>query len=103
MDRLYAPLLVVLTSLLGYFYVRHRWRVERQDVTQAFGAAMELVGCWVMVYTANLLLGLVLILLIRRVTGFFISVYVLKSMMLTFFTVLQAMVIYHLWRSDRRK
>lgn len=103
MDRLYAPLLVVLTSLLGYFYVRRRWRVDCQDVTQALGAAMELVGCWVVVYAANLLLGLVLILLIRRVTGFFISLYVLKGMMLTFFTVLQAMVFYYLWRSDRRK
>lgn len=103
MDRLYAPLLVVLTSLFGYFYARRRWRVERQDVTQAFSAAMELIGCWVLVYAANLLLGLVLILLIRRTTGFFISLYVLKGTMLTFFTVLQAMIFYHLWRSERRK
>lgn len=103
MDRLYAPLLVVLTSLLGYFYVRRRWRIDRQDVTQAFGAAMELVGCWVVVYAVNLLLGLVLILLIRRVTDFFISLYVLKGTMLAFFTVLQAVVFYYLWRSDRRK
>lgn len=103
MDKLYVPLLVLLTSLIGYWYTRRRLSLEPGDVKQAIGGTLELIGCWVMVYIANLLVGLVAILLIRRITGFFISVYVLKGVMLVLFTILQALVLYHLWCRSRRK
>lgn len=103
MDRLYAPLLILLTSLMGYLYAVRTLRVERHDLVRAFGGALEFIGCWMLVYSANLLFGLVLIVLIRRLTGFFISVYVLGGIMLTLFTFLQALVAYHLWRVGRRK
>ncbi len=98
MDKLYVPLLIVLTSCLGYLYMRRRSGIRRRDVWQAVAESLEFVGCWVLVYGANLLFGLTAILLIRRLTGFFISLYVLNSLMLTLLTLLQALVIYHLWR-----
>lgn len=103
MDRLYAPLLVLLTSLLGYLYARSKWGLTYRDAMQALGAGLEFIGCWVLVYAVNLLLGLVLILLIRRVTGLFISVYVLKSLMFTLFTALQALIAYHVWLMVRQR
>ncbi len=103
MDKVYVPLLILLTSLMGYLYAVRTLRVERHDLLRAFGGAIEFIGCWILVYGTNLLFGLVLILLIRRLTGFFISVYVLGGIMLTLFTFLQALVAYHLWRVSGRK
>lgn len=103
MDKLYVPLLVLLTSLIGYWYIRRRLSLEPGDIKQAIGSTLEFIGCWVMVYTANLLVGLIAVLLIRGITGFFISVYVLKGVMLVLFTLLQALVLYHLWCRGRRQ
>ncbi|MCS6831644.1 MAG: hypothetical protein RMM08_13705 [Armatimonadota bacterium] len=97
MDKLYVPVLILLTSLIGYLGARRVWRTQREQVTQAIQRSLEFIGCWMLVYGANLLLGAVLILLIRRLTGFFISVYVLNSVMLVLFSLLQALVVYHLW------
>ncbi|GIV21343.1 MAG: hypothetical protein KatS3mg023_3094 [Armatimonadota bacterium] len=103
MDKLYVPLLILFSSLVGYFYARRRWHLQRQDVVRAIQGALEFIGCWILVYGANVLFGLVLILLIRRLTGFFISAYVLNSIMLVLFTLLQALVAHHLWQRDRQK
>lgn len=103
MDKLYVPLLVLLTSLIGYWYTKRRLPLAPGDIRQAIANALELIGCWVVVYTANLLVGLVAIQLIRGITGFFISVYVLKGVMLVLFTILQALVLYHLWCRGRRQ
>jgi hypothetical protein len=101
MDKLYVPLLILLSSAFGYLYARRRWGIDGANLRQAFRTALELIGCWIVVYGANLLFGLVLILLIRRLTGFFISLYVLNDIMLVLLTVLQALVFYHLWRGGR--
>jgi hypothetical protein len=101
MDKLYVPLLILMTSAFGYLYVQRRWGVGGASLRQAFCTALELIGCWMLVYGANLLFGLMLILLIRRLTGFFISLYVLNGIMLILLTVLQALVFYHLWRGGR--
>lgn len=103
MDKLYVPLLILFGSLIGYLYARRRWHLQRRDVVQAIQGALELIGCWILVYGANVLFGLVLILLIRRLTGFFISAYVLNSMMLVLFTLLQALVAYQLWQRGGQK
>lgn len=103
MDKLYVPLLILLTSLIGYLYAVRALRVGRHDLVRAVGGALEFIGCWMLVYGANTLCGLVLILLIRRLTGFFISVYVLGGIVMTLFTFLQALVAYHLWRVSGRK
>jgi hypothetical protein len=102
MDKLYVPLLVLMTSAFGYLLARRRWGTQSQHLRQAVRTTLELIGCWVLVYGVNLLFGLVLILLIRRFTGFFISVYVLGGLMPVLFTVLQALVFYHLWRTSRK-
>lgn len=103
MDKLYVPLLILLTSLAGYFCARRMWHIQREDIVRAIQRALEFIGCWVLVYIANLLFGLVLILLIRRLTGFFVSLYVLNSIILVLFTLLQALVAHHLWQRDRRQ
>ncbi len=100
MDKLYVPLLILMTSAFGYLYARRGWGVGGASLRQALRTALELIGCWMLVYGANLLFGLMLILLIRRLTGFFISLYVLNGIMLVLLTVLQALVFYHLWRSS---
>ncbi len=101
MDKLYVPLLILLSSACGYLYARRRWGVRGANLRQAFCTALELIGCWMLVYGANLLFGLILILLFRALTGFFISVYVLTGVMLVFLTLLQALVFYHLWRGGK--
>lgn len=103
MDKLVVPLLILLSSLAGYLYARRVWRIQRRDVLQAIRGALEFIGCWMLVYGANVLLGLMLILLIRRLTGFFISLYTLNSVMLVFFTLLQALAAYHLWLMGRKR
>lgn len=103
MDKLYVPLLILLSSLAGYLCLRRMWGIQREDVLAAIRRSLEFVGCWMLVHAANLLFGIVLILLIRRFTGFFISMYILNSMMVLFYTLLQALVVYHLWHDSRRK
>jgi heme/copper-type cytochrome/quinol oxidase subunit 3 len=102
MDKLYVPLLILMTSAFGYLYAQRRWGVGTASLQQALRSTLELVGCWILVYAANLLFGLALILLLRRLTGFFVSVYVLGGLMPLLFTVLQALVFYHLWQSGRK-
>lgn len=96
-----VPLLVLFTSATGYLFARWAWRVDRARLTEACYSGLEALGCWVAVYFANLLVGAVLVLLVRLLTGWFISVYVLGSAMLAFWSLLQALVFYHLWRQRR--
>lgn len=101
MDKAAVPLLIGITSLVGYLFARRWWHADRARLVSAWHGAMEALGCWVVVYLANLLLGATLILIIRLLTGFFISLYVLGGVMLVLFSVLQALVLYHLWRQSR--
>lgn len=103
MHKLYVPLLIVFTSLVGYLYTKRTLRFDRSDLRRAINGTLECIGCWVVVYGANILFGLALILLIRQLTGFFISLYVLKSVLLVLFTLSQALVLYHLWCVHRRE
>lgn len=101
MDKAAIPLLIGITSILGYLFARRWWGADCTRLVRAWHGAMEVLGCWVVVYFANLLLGATFILLFRLLTGFFISLYVLGSVMLALFSVLQALVFYHLWRQSR--
>lgn len=101
MDKLYVPLLVMFTSLVGYYVLAIRWQVQKGDFKQALLGAVEFVGFWVLVYVANALFGLIVILSVRQLTGFFISAYILKDIMFMLFTFLQALVFWQLWNATR--
>ncbi|MCS6950171.1 MAG: hypothetical protein RMM06_07225 [Armatimonadota bacterium] len=98
MDKAMVPLLILLTSVLGYGVARRLWQVDRASLARAWHRAMELLGCWALVYLANLFVGATFILLIRLLTDHFVSLYVLGSIMLILWSVLQALVFYFLWR-----
>lgn len=102
MDKAYVPLLVLMTSAAMYLWARYRWRLRREQAVRALWQTSEFIGCWVVVYLLNLLFGAVVILLVRWVANFFISLYTLGSVMLALFTLLQALWIYHLWLERRR-
>ncbi len=101
MDKFYVLALMLATSAIYYLLARRSLPLQRGDVKQAVYRALEFIGCWVLVYLGNALFGLVLIFFIRRLTGFFISVYILNGLMFALFTAFQALVLYHLWLAKR--
>ncbi len=101
MDKLYVIALIVATCVLFYVVAQRRLRLQRGDLIQAVYRALEFIGCWVLVYIGNVVLGILLIMLIRRLTGFFISLYILDGLIMSLFTAFQALVLYHLWLAKR--
>lgn len=103
MDKLYIPFLILLTTVGGYLLFRRRLNVTKRELLQAICSGLELIGCWITVYVANLFLAFVIILLVRKLTGFFISLYILEGSVLVWLTFLQALFFFHLWRLSGRR
>lgn len=83
--------LVALTSLVAGWTVRTKRQVRLADAIQL---TLELVGMVMCFLLGNLALGLLIVLGIRSLTPFFVSVYVLNDTAIVVLSVLQGAVFF---------
>jgi hypothetical protein len=97
-DSLYLTGLVALTSGLVWLAGRRRG-LDQAAVRPALGRLLEWLGLAVAFYVFNLLTGFAAVLLLRRLTGSFISMYVNADATLALFSAFQALV-FQWWRAE---
>jgi len=88
--------LVSMTSLLAYATTRYERTVDTVLLRQRIWDLFEWIGAFGCFLAANLLFGLLIIILIRSVTQYFIGVYALEDPLLAAFSAAQAFV-FQLW------
>jgi len=97
-DALYLIGLVALTSWLAWFGGR-RWLGLDKAVRPALWRLLEWVGLAVAFYVFNLLVGVTAVVVLRKLTGSFISLYVNTDATLLLLSSFQALV-FQWWRAD---
>ena len=98
MDALYLIGLVTLTSALLWLAGRRRLGLGA-SLRPALGRLLEWVGLSVLFYALNLLIGFALVLLLRKITGSFVSMYVNTDATLALLAAFQA-VVFQWWRAE---
>ena len=98
-DSLYLTGLVALTSGLLWFAGRRWLKLERAAVRPALVRLLEWLGLVVAFYAFNLVTGFAAVLLLRKLTGSFLSMYVNADATLALFSAFQALV-FQWWRAE---
>ena len=99
-DSLYLLGLVALTSWLVWRGGRRWARLDRAPLRPALVRLLECVGLAVGFYVLNVLVGFAAVLVLRKLTGSFISMYVNTDATLVLLSALQA-VTFQWWRAER--
>jgi hypothetical protein len=93
----FLPLLAVLTSAAAYMLAGRAGKRRSGALRPALGRTLEVVGLAVVFLVANLAAGLLLVLLVRGVSGRFVSAYVLNDDTLLILSTLQGLI-WSFWR-----
>jgi hypothetical protein len=88
--------LIVLTCGAGYLYGKHVLRLPTRGLFRAWKTLLECVGLGVAFFVLNLLVALVAI-MVLRLTGYFVSLYLGTDIALVVFSFLQGTV-FQFWR-----
>jgi len=91
-------LIAGLTSLAAYLAATRFTGRPRADLKGAMKETLECLGLVVIFFLANFAVGVTLILGLRALTGWFISVYIVNDATLAILSFLQALV-FHRWRA----
>jgi hypothetical protein len=94
----YLLALAALTSAAAYM-VGRRWSGWRTPLGPALARVLEWAGFWAICYAVNLAMGFVAILVIRKVTGTTVSLYVNTDSTLATLSALQATA-WQWWRAE---
>ena len=98
MSAITLVLIVVLTSLGAYLVATRVTGLRGADLHGAVTETLECLGLVVIFILANVAVGTVVILGVRALTGWFLSVYIVNDATLAILSVLQALV-FHRWRA----
>jgi hypothetical protein len=98
-DALYLIGLVALTSALAWVIGRRRLGLTGSSLRPALVRLLEWVGLSVVFYALNLFIGFALVLLLRKLTGSFVSMYVNTDATLALLSAFQALV-FQWWRAE---
>jgi hypothetical protein len=98
-DALYLIGLVALTSALLWLAGRRGLGLDSIGLRRALPRLLEWVGLTVLLYVLNLLTGFALVLLLRKLTGSFISMYVNADATLALLAAFQALL-FQWWRAE---
>lgn len=99
MKAAYLLALAALTSSAAYVLGR-RWSGWRAGALRpALGRVLEWVGFWAIFYAVNLATGFAAVLVIRKVTGTTVSLYINTDSTLATLSALQATA-YQWWRAQ---
>jgi hypothetical protein len=93
----FLPLLAVLTSAAAYMLAGRAGKRRSGALRPALGRTLEVVGLAVVFLVANLAAGLLIVLLVRGVSGRFVSAYVLNDDTLLILSTLQGLI-WSFWR-----
>jgi hypothetical protein len=85
-----------LTSVLAYAATRGKSTVQTAFLREGISDLLEWIGAFGFFLMANLLLGLILIIMVRSATRYFISAYDLDTTTLLIFSAAQGFV-FQLW------
>lgn len=92
MNYAFLPLLAVLTSVAAYVIAARVWNRRPWALRPALWRALEVIGLASVFLAANFAVGLLIVLLVRGVSGRFISAYVLNDTTLVVMSTLQGML-----------
>ena len=92
MNYAFLPLLAVLTSVAAYVIAVRVWNRKPRALRPALRRALEVIGLASVFLAANFAVGLLIVLLVRGVSGRFISAYVLNDTTLVVMSTLQGML-----------
>jgi hypothetical protein len=92
MSGFYLLTLCALTTAVALWLGRRRG-LALSPLSAAFGRVLECVGLAVLLFAANVLLGMVLVLALRAVTGRFLSLYANTDITLLVLALLQAVLL----------
>jgi len=95
-NSLFIFVLVLFTSWICYKAPKHRG--EAPTLRVSLLAFLECIGMFVMFLVANVVVGMLLVLILRTFTGRFVSIYVLGDLLLVIFSAVQAFVFHYRWR-----
>ena len=98
-DSLYLLGLVALTSWLAWRAGRRWARLDKAPLRPALVRLLEWAGLTVGFYVLNVLVGFAAVLVLRKLTGSFISMYVNTDATLPLLSALQA-VTFQWWRAE---
>ena len=101
MDAAYVLALVAVTSSVAFLRGRARWGLRPAGLSAAGSRLLEWLGLAVLFLIANLALGFVAVLALRRVLGTFVSMYSNTDVSLVFLSLVQA-VLFQWWRAGGR-
>ena len=101
MDALFVLGVVAATSAVTYLLGR-RWGLGREALGPAFGRLLELVGLTVVFLIVDILAGVAGVLLLRTVTGRFVSMYVNTDTTILLLAIAQATVV-QWWRAETER
>lgn len=97
MSYVFLPLLAVLTSIGAYILAVRVWTWRSRALWPALRRALEVIGAASIFLAVNFAVGLLIVLVVRSMSGRFISAYVLNDTTLVVMSVLQGMV-WSFWR-----
>ena len=98
-DGLYLIGLVALTSALVWVIGRRGLGLRSSAIRPALVRLLEWVGLSAVFYAVNLFVGFLAVLVLRKLTGSFISIYVNTDATLALLSAFQALV-FQWWRAD---
>lgn len=91
----------VSTACLSYALARRIGPAARSTLWQAFEITLEYIGAAFVFLCLNLVLGVAIVLALRWLTPWFVSLYQVTDVVLVLLSVLQGVVFQTWWRSAR--
>jgi hypothetical protein len=98
MELTFLVVLAGMTSSGAYLILRLTGRWSAKLLLAGIYELLDWAGLFAVFVTANLALGLMIILLIRVATSQFVSVYQLESLLLLILSAAQAFVFHRWWK-----
>jgi len=95
MKGLLLPFVVALTSAIVVGLVRRRQTRTWRQLRQACVVTLECLGCGLLCYVLDLVLAAAIVIVVRNLTPFFLSLYLCTDSTLTLLALLQGTVIWN--------
>ena len=99
-DGLLILTLVGLTSVGAYLGGLKAHRFPRQQLFYSISKTLEVLGMSLIFFVINLMVGIIIILFVRNVTGFFLSVYKVADLSLLVLSCFQGLL-FQRWRDSK--
>ena len=101
MDQAVILLLTTVTSMVALWFGARALTLRPGKLWPALGGMLECVGTMLLFLTVNVTIGAIAIILVRTLTGTFVSTYVLLDAAVIGVSCLQGLV-FQCWRSECR-